>query len=205
MTNGSTDDGRPTRNVDERLHGLVDLIEQRDRTDPLRWLREETNAHRRRHRCWAYPYDDGTVLGALVSALMPRLVLELGTALGYTACWWASQGAEVDTIESDHTHVELARTHIDRAAPRGRVRVHEGDFAAVNVSLSRTYDLVFFDGYEPPPDVLTTLGARVATDGMLVVTNLELDAGRAQSSMQLDEQWTTRIIGDLALCARQHS
>lgn len=197
--------GADPRPDDERrgvLDALVELVDTRDRTDPFHWLRDETNAHRRRHRCWAYPYADGTVLGVLVSALRPQTVLELGTALGYTACWWASQGADVDTIENDPTHLILAREHIERASPPGAVRVHEDD-AAGNLSSTGTYDLVFFDAYEPPDDVLTTLGARVAAHGCLVVTNLELDAGRAQRAIQLDDSWTTHIVRDLALCVRR--
>ena len=52
-------------------------------------LREATLKHRAVHGCSAYPYDNGALLGALAAAANARRVLELGTALGYTALWFA--------------------------------------------------------------------------------------------------------------------
>jgi predicted O-methyltransferase YrrM len=82
---------------------IEEVVRDRDRFDPFRWIRDATDAHRGEHHCWAYPYEDGTVLGAIIAELRPERVLELGAALGaalgYTACWWATGGALVDSRE----------------------------------------------------------------------------------------------------------
>jgi predicted O-methyltransferase YrrM len=57
--------------------------------DPFAALREATLAHRAQHDCAAYPYDNGALLGTLAASANARRVLELGTALGYTALWFA--------------------------------------------------------------------------------------------------------------------
>ena len=178
-------------------------IDGRDHTDPYWWIREATDTHRNQHRCWAYPYADGTVLGAIAAVLAPGRVLELGSALGYTACWWASVGAQVDTIDSDPSHVHLARENVHQAAPAGTATVHEGDFDDVMPTLAGLYDLAFFDGYEPPIALLEQMTALLAAGGVLVTTNLDLGAGHFRSILTSNPAWTTRFVADLAISFRR--
>lgn len=181
--------------IDEAVH-------QRNRIDPFAWIRDTTDEHRHRHRCWAYPYQDGSILGAIASVLTPSRVLELGTALGYTACWWANLGARVDTIERDPIHVQLARTHLERAQPTGVTTVHEGDFDAVLPTLSHTYDLAFFDGYEPPTGLLDALHQSLGTGAALITTNLDLGSRQFRSALSETSGWDTQFIEDLAISVR---
>ena len=79
--------------------------------DPFAKIRAATDAHRATHGCHAYPYDNGPLLGAMAASANARRILELGTALGYTALSFASgsPGATVDTVERDPDHAQLAR------------------------------------------------------------------------------------------------
>lgn len=184
------------------LDRIDTAIRGRDRRDPFRWIQDATDEHRRSHNCWAYPYQGGSVLGAISEILTPSTVLELGTALGYTACWWARDGARVDTIERDGVHVRLARTHVTRAQPWGEVTVHEGDFAAVLPTLTATYDLIFFDGYQPPDDLLADVAPRLRPAGCPVTTNLDLGVGRYRSVLSSTPGWKTHFVEDLAISRR---
>src|SRR6204780_1693688 len=105
-----------------------------------------TNGHRSEHVCNAYPYDNGPLLAALGGAVGARRILELGTALGYTALSFATGApdATVDTLERDPEHVQLARDNIAAAAMDHRITVHEGDFATVLAPLDPGYDIAFF-------------------------------------------------------------
>lgn len=181
---------------------VEDRLRRRDRADPFAWVRDATDAHRNKHGCWAYPYEDGTVLGAVVAEVEPVRVLELGTALGYTSCWWSSAGAQVDTVERDPVHVRLARANIDRAGLTGTVNVHEGDFDVVVPTLDAVFDLVFFDGYEPPTNLLDRLTSSIAAGGVLVTTNLDLGRGRARSLLSSTPGWATHFVEDVALSVR---
>ena len=58
-------------------------------TDPFANILSTTNTHRAQHGCGAYPYDKGTLLGVLAAAVKATRIIEVGTALGYSALWLA--------------------------------------------------------------------------------------------------------------------
>ena len=142
--------------------------------DPFAKVRTATNAHRARHGCSAYPYDNGPLLAALAAAANARRILELGTALGYTALSFASGApdATVDTVEHDPEHVQLARDNIAGAGMDHRITVHEGDFTAVLPTLDPGYDIAFFDGHTPVPALHKSLRGLLRTGGTLITANL---------------------------------
>jgi predicted O-methyltransferase YrrM len=175
-------------------------------TDPFAKIRTATNAHRGRHGCSAYPYDNGSLLAALAAAANARRILELGTALGYTALSFASgaPGATVDTIERDPEHVRLARENIAGASMDHRITVHEGDFAAILPTLDPGYDVAFFDGQTPSPAMHKTLRGLLRTGGTLITANLNhggtadavrkaLFEGKSWRSALIDEDGETAI------------
>jgi len=140
--------------------------------DPFAHVREATNQHRARHRCHAYPYRHGALLGVLAAAA--HRILELGTALGHTALSFAhgAAGSTIDSIERDPEHVELARQNIAAAGLDHRIAIHEGDFAAVLPTLDPGYDVAFFDGHTPAPALHLSLGKLLRTGGLLITANL---------------------------------
>jgi predicted O-methyltransferase YrrM len=169
-------------------------------------IRAATNAHRAKHGCGAHPYDNGPLLAALAAAANARRILELGTALGYTALSFASGApdATVDTIERDQEHVRLARDNIAAAAMDHRITVHEGDFATVLPTLDPGYDVAFFDGQTPSPALHKALRGLLRTGGTLITANLNhggtadavrkaLFDGKAWRSALIDEDGETAI------------
>src|SRR5579863_2272080 len=142
--------------------------------DPFAKVRAATDAHRARHGCGAYPYDNGPLLAALAAAANARRIVELGTALGYTALSFASGAPDstIDTIERDPEHVQLARDNIAAAAMDHRITVHEGDFASVLPTLDPGYDVAFFDGQSPTPALHKALRGLLRTGGTLITANL---------------------------------
>lgn len=161
------------------------------RTTPFDFIQDATRRHRRQHGCGAYTFEDGPGLMALVARERPQRVMELGTALGYTACCLASatDATRVDTVERDPEHVALARQHIAQAGLEDRVTVHEGEFQRVMGKLPGPYDLAFFDGFAPDVGLVETLRALLRDEGVLVCANLALaDASNAHAlSRDLDD------------------
>jgi predicted O-methyltransferase YrrM len=174
--------------------------------DPFAKIRTATDAHRARHGCNAFPYDNGPLLAALAAVANARRILELGTALGYTALSFASGApdATVDTVERDPEHVQLARDNITAAGLDNRITVHEGDFAAVLPTLDPGYDVAFFDGGTPMTALHKTLRGLLRTGGTLITANLNhggtadavrkaLFDGKSWRSALVDEDGETAI------------
>ena len=168
--------------------------------DPFAKVRTATNAHRARHGCGAYPYDNGPLLAALAAAANARRILELGTALGYTALSFVhgAPDSTVDTIERDADHVLLAREHIARAGLDHRITVLEGDFASVLPTLDAGYDLAFFDGHTPVPALHTTLRNLLRTGGVLITANLNHGgtADTVRKALFDGKSWRSALIDD---------
>ncbi|QPC95904.1 O-methyltransferase [Mesorhizobium sp. INR15] len=145
-------------------------------TDPFAAIQAATRTHRRDHACKAYTFEDGRALTHVAIASGASRILELGTALGYTACCLASArpDAHVDTIEGDPLHAALARDNIAGAGMAGRITVHTGDFTEVLARLKLGYGLVFFDGYAPDSRLLDALVEAISPGGTLVCANLGL-------------------------------
>lgn len=157
-------------------------------SDPFADLQQATRLHLRQHGCGAYTFEDGPALTVLSAWKWPQRVLELGTALGYTACCLA-QGcalAQVDTIEGDAAHVVLAREHIARYGLASRITVHEGQFDDMLPKLVPGYEMAFFDGFAPSSTTIAQLRQLLATGGVLLCSNLQLAHGQAAIHLALE-------------------
>ena len=169
-------------------------------TDPFAEIRKATDRHRARHGCGAYPYHNGPLLGTLAGAVHARRILDLGTALGYTALSFA-QGAPnsvVDSVERDPQHVQIARENIVAAGFDHRITVHEGDFAAVLPTLDPGYDVAFFDGGTPGPALHTGLRKLLRTGGVLITANLNHGgtADAVRKALFDAKAWRSALVDD---------
>ena len=154
----------------------------------------QTDRHRAGHGCGAYPFRDGPALGVLVAATGACRVLELGTALGYSACWLAHAAPEarVDTIERDATHAALARDNIAANGFADRVRVLEGDFDDILPTLEAGYDAAFIDGYAPTFRQLQWVRSLLRQRGVLITANLNLaGADPVRAALEEPNVWMT--------------
>ena len=179
--------------------------------DPWHAIQAATDRHRHEHGCWAYPHADGRLLGVLAAATSARRILELGTALGYSAVSLAHGApmAQIDTLERDPQHVALARDAIEKAGFAARIQVHEGDFATLLPNLQPGYDLAFFDGYAPVLGDLVALERLLRPGGLLVSANQRLTGDETAASRErlLNERhWLSAPLGDgsdMVLSVRQ--
>lgn len=156
--------------------------------DPFADVQAATRQHRREHGCGAYTFEDGPALIRLADRYRPARILELGTALGYTACCMAhgSPDARVDTIEADAGHVELARAQISRHDLGARITVHHGRFDSVLETLQPVYSMAFFDGYTPTLDTVANMRRLLVDGGLLVCSNLQLGSGEEAARLATD-------------------
>ena len=167
-------------------------------SDPFAAIFAQTEVHRHGHGCWAFPFGDGPALGVLAAAVAAKRILELGTALGYTACWLAhgSWEAHIDTIERDAEHVRLARANIADAGHADQILVHHGDFSLILPTLEAGYDIAFFDGYSPTLNNLNRLRCLLRAGGLVISANLDLggDGDAVRKNLSDSSRWLTSFM-----------
>lgn len=89
----------------------------------------------------------GVLLSAVEQA-QPRRILEIGTAIGYSALLLAAHaapGAEVVTLELSEERAETARGFIQRSPYAGQIEQRIGDAALLLLELTGPFDFVFID------------------------------------------------------------
>jgi predicted O-methyltransferase YrrM len=119
----------------------------------------------------------GALLHALVTAMGATRVLEIGTAIGYSALWMAAAlppAGLLVTLERDPARATTARAYMAEAGVDDRVNVMVGDAERYLHKLAGPFDLVFQDGdeasYSPMLDRLVALlrpGGALVTDNVL--------------------------------------
>jgi predicted O-methyltransferase YrrM len=119
-------------------------------------------------------WDTGRLLAALCRALDP-VVLEVGTAIGYSTLHMAEQleRGRVVTLEFDPERAEQARDFFSRAGVADRVELVEGDARETIPTLEGPFGLVFVDGTKVEYQEYVELAEpKLAERAMLVVDNL---------------------------------
>lgn len=78
----------------------------------------------------------------------PQRILEIGTAVGYSAiCFtdFLAENGQIDTIERDSQRVEEAKENIKKAKVAEMIKIYEGDAVEILPTLNEKYDAVFID------------------------------------------------------------
>lgn len=87
-------------------------------------------------------------LELMITMNKPKKVLELGTAIGYSAILMnqASGGvSEITTIERDEKMIELAKANVEKYGLQNKITVLQGDCLEILENLHDEYDMIFMD------------------------------------------------------------
>lgn len=87
------------------------------------------------------------LLKVLLKINRPKKILELGTAMGYSANIMAEtlKDVELVTIERRKDMIDLAKVHIKHFDNEDRIRIIEGDAEEVLLTLDEKFDFIFLD------------------------------------------------------------
>ena len=161
--------------------------------DPLLAKMEALAAERRN------PISDPEVasfLAVTCAARAPKLVVELGTNIGYGAIVMAraaGPNAKVITIEMAHDHVQTARAFIEEAGLTSRIEVRQGAAIAELEKITQPIDLAYIDCVkEEYPRYLELLVPRLAPNGVIVADNV-LWRGMVARGDQIPEKERERV------------
>lgn len=112
----------------------------------------------------------------IVSMKKPLRILELGTAIGYSAIlmYEASKtNPKITTIERDRKMIELAEKNFEKYGLTDEIKIIEGDCLEVLETLDESYDLIFMDaGKGHYNHFLPHCLRLLAEDGIIVADNV---------------------------------
>jgi predicted O-methyltransferase YrrM len=119
-------------------------------------------------------WETGRFLAALCRATDP-VVLEVGTAIGYSTLHMAEQltNGRVITLEMDADRARQARAYWERAGVAGRIELIEGDARSTIEGVPGPIDLLFVDAAkEQYTDYIELAEPKLSDRAMLVVDNM---------------------------------
>jgi predicted O-methyltransferase YrrM len=173
---------------DHRVQAYLDRLRpERDA------LLAEMEALARLERIPIVEWETGRLLATLVAALQPRLVLEVGTAIGYSTLHMAralGPAGRIVTLERDPERIGQALGFWARGGVEDRVTLVQGEALESLARLDGPFDLVFLDaGKTEVDDYLGLLRGKLAPHALLAVDNL-LMSGEAALPEGADTEWS---------------
>lgn len=165
-----------------------------------------------REHCYAH-FDDsamlsgfyqGRVLSMLSHMIRPKVVLEIGTYLGYSALCLAeglAEGGKVITLDIQEDTNKVARSYVEKTEYAGRIEFLLGQAADIIPTLTETFDLVFIDADKPNySNYYDLVIDRLSDNGFIIADNVlwsgkVLDAEKDENTQALAD-FNEKILGD---------
>lgn len=146
--------------LDQGNTAFLDALEREAIADHVPIIRRETQS----------------LLKLLLAVKKPMRILEVGTAVGFSALLmaeYAPKGAHITTIENYEKRIPVAEKNFRQAGREGQIALIAGDAAEVLRELTGLFDLIFLDAAKGQyirflPELLRLL----AEDGLLVSDNV---------------------------------
>ena len=131
-------------------------------------------------------------LKVLLTIQKPMRILEVGTAVGFSALLmseYAPAGCEITTIETYEKRSPIARNNFKRAGKESQITLLEGDAMEVLPTLDEPYDFIFMDAAKGQyihymPEVMRLL----KTGGTLVSDNVMQDGNIIESRFAVERR-----------------
>ena len=120
--------------------------------------------------------DTLEVIAKILIEKKPEKILEIGTAVGYSAmCFseYLAEGGRIDTIERDEQRVLEAKENIKNVGVEEKIRIYEGDAVEILPTLNEQYDIVFIDAAKGKyPFFLNEALRMLKNDGVIFADNI---------------------------------
>ena len=139
-------------------------------------LLQEMEAYARQYQVPIINAGGRAVFRQVLQQARPHRILEIGTAIGYSALLAVSEGAadaEVTTLELNAERAAEAAAYISRSPWAGRVHLRLGDAGALLPQLPTGFDFVFMDAAKGQyPDYWRKIQPLLAPEAVVVADNV---------------------------------
>ncbi len=133
-----------------------------------------------------------SLLKVLLTIKMPSRILEVGTAVGFSALLmstYAPENCRITTIENYDKRIPIARENFKKAGKEEQITLLEGDAREILKTLEGPFDFIFMDAAKGQyihflPDVLRLL----SRSGILISDNVLQDGDIIESHFAVERR-----------------
>lgn len=158
--------------VDERITAYINSLDQGN-TKLLTQIEKEAHED----LVPVIRQETQSLLRVLLGMLQPKNILEVGTAIGFSALFmseYVSRDTKITTIEKYEKRIPIAEENFRRAGREEQILFLKGDAADILKGLTGSYDFIFMDAAKGQyihflPDILRLLppGGVLLSDNVL--------------------------------------
>ena len=138
---------------------------------------------------------DDTLLevNKILEDIKPKRILEIGTAIGYSAIRFSkylAQGGIIDTIERDEERIQQAIQNIRDLKLEDKINILQGDALEILPTLTGPYDVVFIDAAKGKYPIFLQEALRMLKINAIIIADNILYKGYVMSDYNKHKQRT---------------
>lgn len=137
--------------------------------------------------------DTLEVIAKYLEEIKPKRILEIGTAVGYSAiCFskYLSNEGRIDTIERDKERIKEAKENIRQMNLEEKIHLYEGDAVEILPSLNEKYNVVFIDAAKGKYPFFLSQAIRLLDENGIIIADNILYKGYVMSDYNKHKQRT---------------
>ena len=137
--------------------------------------------------------DTLEIVGQVLKDLKPNKILEVGTAVGYSAICFSKYLAEdgkIDTIERDEERAREARINIKDLNLEEKINIIVGDAVEILPTINEKYDVIFVDAAKGKYPFFLKEAIRMLSDKGIIIADNILYKGYTLSDYNKHKQRT---------------
>ena len=136
--------------------------------------------------------DSLEVIREIIKKENPKRILEIGTAVGYSASMFAIYAKEaiVDTIELNEERYNEAKINVEKIGLSDRINIHLGNAVEILPTFNEKYDMIFIDANKGKYPIFLQEAIRLSHKGSVIVADNILYKGYVMSDYNLHKQRT---------------
>ena len=137
--------------------------------------------------------DTLAVVKEILEQKKPKSILEIGTAVGYSAICFSeflTEDGFIDPLDREKERIEEAKRHVKRAEVEDKIHLYEGDAVEILPTLNKTYDVVFIDASKGKYPFFLEQALRMLKENGVILADNVLYNGYVRSSYNKHKQRT---------------
>lgn len=160
----------------------------RERQAPVTDALKELEEFARRENIPIIPHETVAFFRLFLQTMQPKSILEIGTAIGFSALLMAEQvpDARITTIDRNEEMIGFAKENFARFDQRNQITLLEGDAVDLLEHIEQRFDLIFMDSAKSKyivflPEVLK----RLEVGGVVILDDIFQGGDVARDIMEV--------------------